>query len=129
MKDLLLDQGLPYSTALYLKQEGITASHASDLGLSQATDADILVYAEQHNLVLVTLDADFHLLLATSGAASPSVIRLRLQGKNGRQLAVIIAGVLEQTRESLKAGAVVSVGSTLVRVKLLPLKKRPEPAA
>ncbi len=100
--------------------------HAADLGLSKASDLDILAYANEHRMIVVTLDADFHILLAASGAASPSAMRLRLQGKNGSQLADIIASALKVSEESLETGAVVSVTKTPVRVKLLPLKRRAE---
>jgi predicted nuclease of predicted toxin-antitoxin system len=72
-------------------------------------------------LIVVTLDADFHTLLAASGAISPSVIRLRRQRLNGQQAAAIITAVLERSHQALEAGAVASVTSALIRVKLLPL--------
>ena len=77
MKGLLLDQGLPRSTTTFLNQSHFRALHAAELGLATASDSDILEYARQRDLMVVTLDADFHTLLAVSGAASPSVIRLR----------------------------------------------------
>src|SRR5271165_2593263 len=79
MKGLLLDQGLPRSTASLLVEAGYSALHAAEIGLSRASDSEILAYARQEDLIVVTLDADFHMLLAVQGAASPSVIRLRQQ--------------------------------------------------
>jgi predicted nuclease of predicted toxin-antitoxin system len=46
-------------------------------------DADILAYGRQELRVVVTLDADFHTLLALSGARSPSVVRIRIEGLRG----------------------------------------------
>jgi predicted nuclease of predicted toxin-antitoxin system len=66
MKGLLLDQGLPRSTASLLVQSGFTAFHAAEVGLSKASDSEILEYARGQDLLVVTLDADFHMLLATS---------------------------------------------------------------
>jgi predicted nuclease of predicted toxin-antitoxin system len=77
-EELLLDQGLPRSTTSFLQQSRVTSFHTADLQLSKASDLEILAYAEQRNLTVVTLDSDFHMLLAASGAVSPSVIRLRL---------------------------------------------------
>lgn len=71
MKGLLLDQGLPRSTATLLAQSGFTAFHTADVGLSRAADSEILEYARGRDLLVVTLDADFHMLLAASGAISP----------------------------------------------------------
>jgi len=45
--------------------------------MSTASDAIIVRYARENGFVVVTLDADFHALLALSGADAPSVIRIR----------------------------------------------------
>jgi predicted nuclease of predicted toxin-antitoxin system len=73
---LLLDQGLPRSAAALLCQAGIDTVHVGDLGQSSADDSVILESGRDSNRVVVTLDADFHTLLALSGAATPSVIRI-----------------------------------------------------
>ena len=48
--------------------------------MSKAADEEILAFSPGKNAVVVTLDADFHTILAVSGASGPSVIRVRLQG-------------------------------------------------
>lgn len=121
MKGLLLDQGLPRSTASLLSQSGHTVVHAAEVGLATASDSEILDYARKHDLIVVTLDADFHMLLAAAGAASPSVIRLRQQRLNAKAAAEVIVAVLNRSQDALEAGAVVSATRTLVRVKRLPL--------
>ncbi len=77
---LLLDQGLPRSTAHLLSVAGVDTAHVGEIGMSTAEDSAILAQGQAENRVVVTLDADFHTLLALSGAVSPSVIRLRLEG-------------------------------------------------
>lgn len=77
---LLLDQGLPRSAVLHLHNAGIEAIHVGDRGLATASDSRILDIGRQEKMVVVTLDADFHALLALSGATEPSVIRLRIEG-------------------------------------------------
>jgi predicted nuclease of predicted toxin-antitoxin system len=62
----------------------------ADVGLSKAADSEILEYAKARDLIVVTLDADFHMLLAASGAISPSVIRLRRQRLNGQQATALL---------------------------------------
>jgi len=84
---LLLDQGTPRSTARHLAAHGIDAVHAADIGLSAASDSQILDHARTDHRVVVTLDADFHALLALSGAAVPSVVRIRPEGLRGPALA------------------------------------------
>jgi predicted nuclease of predicted toxin-antitoxin system len=118
---LLLDQGLPRSTVKHLAAAGITAEHVGDLGMAAAADDAILDEARKRQSVVVTLDADFHRFLATTKATSPSVVRIRIEGLKGDRLTVILQQVLNLASNELAAGAVVSVSSSRIRVRLLPI--------
>lgn len=118
---LLLDQGLPRSTALLLRNIGIATTHIADIGLATATDAAILETARNGGSLVVTLDADFHALLALSGAGAPSVIRIRIEGLRGYTLANLLVEILAVCRDDLAAGAMVSVTESGIRVRRLPL--------
>lgn len=120
---LLLDQCLPRSTVHHLASLGIAADHTGELGMERAADADILAAARQRKAVVVTLDADFHALLATSGAASPSVIRIRIERLNGEQAATILLRTLAAAGADIEAGAVVTVTSQRIRVRRLPIAR------
>ena len=108
---LLLDNGLPRSASALLTAVGVETVHVGEIGMSNADDGSILEHAASHGMVVVTLDADFHTLLAWEGASGPSVIRLRLEGLKGPALAAIIERVLQQFSVELNAGAVISVGA------------------
>jgi hypothetical protein len=71
--------------------------------------------------VIVTLDADFHALLALSNASTPSVVRLRIEGLRAQPLAALLRTVLIVCDADLRAGAMVSVDGVSVRVRALPL--------
>lgn len=118
---LLLDQGLPRSARRLLLEAGIDAIHVGDIGYSAADDATILQRAREEGRVVVTLDADFATLLALSGAISPSVIRIRIQGLYGREAAALIRSVLDHCMDELAAGAVVTVQPGRIRIRRLPL--------
>lgn len=118
---LLLDQGLPRSTARLLRETGIDTVHVSEIGYSTSEDAVILERGREEDSTVVTLDADFHTLLALSGAASPSVVRIRIEGLKGETAANLIRTVLMQCEEDLKQGAVVTVERRRIRVRRLPL--------
>ena len=118
---LLLDQGLPRSTVRYLNGFGIPAEHVGDLGMASARDAEILETAIQRGAIVISLDSDFHALLATSRATKPSVIRVRIECLKGDQLAKLLVQVVETAREELEAGAVVSVREKRIRVRSLPI--------
>jgi predicted nuclease of predicted toxin-antitoxin system len=72
----LLDQGLARSTVRHLATMGLAAEHVGDLGLAQASDERILEEGRARGAIVVTLDSDFHSLLAHSNATTPSVIRI-----------------------------------------------------
>ncbi len=118
---LLLDQGIPRSTVLHLRNTGIEAAHVGEMGLATASDAKILEIGRNEGKVVVTLDADFHALLALSGAAGPSVIRIRIEGLRAEDLARLLANALEVCNDDLMKGAMVSVTENGARVRRLPL--------
>ena len=121
MMKFLLDQGLPRSTVAELIDRGFDAVHVGQQGMESASDEEILAYGRDHDAVVVTLDADFHALLAAAHATNPSTIRIRIEGLTGARIANIIEQVVTSAESELTAGAVVSVTKTDIRVRLLPL--------
>jgi predicted nuclease of predicted toxin-antitoxin system len=118
---LLLDQGLPRSAAGELVRRGLDAVHTGDIGMATATDEQILEHARREGRVVVTLDADFHALLALSNAAMPAVVRVRIEGLRGEELAELVERVVGTCEVDLRAGAMVTVDKHSVRVRGLPL--------
>jgi predicted nuclease of predicted toxin-antitoxin system len=118
---LLLDQGLPRSAAALLCEAGIDAIHVADIGFSAADDTDILQRAQEDERVVVTLDADFHALLALTEAISPSVIRIRIERLRAQALTNLLLTVVGECEEDLKQGAVITVEPSRIRVRRLPL--------
>ncbi|MDP1563331.1 MAG: hypothetical protein Q8M16_18270 [Pirellulaceae bacterium] len=73
---------------------------------------------------MVTLDADFHALLALSGALFPSVIRIRIEGMKGEQVASIIQRVEAAAMSDLVSGAAVTVTERRIALRRLPLSAK-----
>ncbi|HKQ48114.1 MAG TPA: DUF5615 family PIN-like protein [Phycisphaerae bacterium] len=121
---LLLDQGLPRGAVALLRRESHDAVHAGDVGLAEANDAAILERACTEERIVVTLDADFHALLAVSAAAQPSVIRIRIEGLQAEKLTTILCGILRSFEAELHAGAALTVRPARVRIRKLPLVRR-----
>ena len=120
---LLLDQGLPRSATTLLSQAGIDTIHVAEINLSTAEDQDILNRARDDERVVVTLDADFHALLALSAATSPSVIRIRIERLRAQALTDLLLSVIDEFIEDLEKGVVLTVQSSRVRMRYLPLVK------
>jgi predicted nuclease of predicted toxin-antitoxin system len=118
---LLLDQGLPRSAASLLRSRRIDAVHTGEIGLAAADDRALLRLAQQQDRVIVTLDADFHAILALSGANKPSVIRVRIEGLRAEPLVSLLQALLAERAEELEKGALVTVQPGRVRIRYLPI--------
>ena len=118
---LLLDQGLPRSAVPLLKQYGIDAVHVGDVGLSTADDRVILEFAQVNGFVIVTLDADFHTILALTGASLPSTIRIRIEGLRASALADLLLSIKNAWETDLDTGVVLTMQPGRMRVRRLPI--------
>ena len=121
---LLLDQGLPRSAAAQLRALGHDAVHVGELGMSGATDEAILAAATRDSRVVVTLDADFHALLALSHATTPSVVRLREEGLKAPEVVALLVHLIDACQVALETGCVVTVLAGKARLRRLPLIPR-----
>jgi predicted nuclease of predicted toxin-antitoxin system len=121
VKRLLLDQGLPRSTAALLSQAEWDVIHVSEIGMSRADDTEVLRRARADSRVRVTLDADFHSLLATSGERGPSVIRIRKEDLDPTALAASLQTIWSRVEDALNSGALVTVTEQSIRVWRLPI--------
>ena len=117
----LLDQGLPRSTVAELAKRGVVAEHIGELGMSRAEDRDILAEARTRGAIAVTLDADFHAILAMTRATDPSTIRIRIEGLKGADVATILDAVMANATPELSAGAAVTVTKSGILIRMLPL--------
>ena len=84
-------------------------AHVGEIGMSAASDTEILDYARANGCIVVTLDADFHTILVVTGVSGPSVIRVRLQGLKGTAVAAIIRDVLAAYEPDLASGCMITV--------------------
>jgi predicted nuclease of predicted toxin-antitoxin system len=124
---LLLDQGIPHSAAAHLSAAGIDAVQLGELNLSAADNSVILQWGRDSECAVVTLDADFHTLLALSGAKSPSVIRIRIESLRGAETARLLETVIVQCGADLSKGAAVTVQEGRIRIRQLPILENSQP--
>ena len=78
-------------------------------------------WAVSENATVVTLDADFHTILAVSGATAPSVIRLRRQGLRAPAVVEIIRNVAARFQAELEHGSMVTVKAYKITSHKLPI--------
>ena len=124
MKRVLLDQGLGRDTATALRRLGWDVIHVGEVGLATAEDRDIIQFAHRENRVCVTRDADFHAILALSGANGPSVVRIRMEDVSAEEMVRILLTVWAKYEARLEEGAVVTVKENKMRLRPLPIGKK-----
>lgn len=83
---LLLDQGLPRTTAALLRAQGIDAVHVGEIGLAAAADALILEQGRRDGRVVVTLDADFYSSIQTHPLAPLAACPLKSDRAGSRSV-------------------------------------------
>ena len=118
---LILDQGIPRDAAEFLRQLGYDCTHVGELQMSRASDEEILAWSRKQDAVIVTLDADFHAILAVSGASGPSVIRIRIEGLGAQAMVELLSHVLAVYSSHLKRGALITVKSHKITHHRLPI--------
>ena len=118
---LLLDQGLPRSSAEILRSKGWDIQHTGEVGLSRATDRQILEYARNERRIVITLDSDFHAILAVENLDSPSVVRIRKEGLKAPELVKLIERIWSRIGQQLDDGAIASITERAMRIRKIPL--------
>ena len=121
---LLIDMNLSPTWVEALRAMDIEAVHWSTVGDPRASDRKLLEYAEAAGYTVFTNDLDFGAILAASAASSPSVIQLRATDLTPARLGSLVERALDQYRELLEAGALITVEAARLRARILPLKKR-----
>jgi predicted nuclease of predicted toxin-antitoxin system len=127
---LLLNQNLSAAVAEQLRTRGFDAVHTREVGLAAAADQQILEWCRLKRRMIVTRDADFHALLALSGAKGPSVIRIRIESLSDDELTTILLTIITTRQSVLDGGAVITVKADSVRIRRLPILRtetKPEP--
>ena len=104
-----------------LRAAGYDCTHVGDIGMWRATDSEILAWALQHNSTVVTLDADFHAMLAVTCASGPSVIRLRMQGLSATEVVKLVRMVIARFEADLQHGCLVTVKARKITCHRLPV--------
>ena len=120
---LLIDQNLSPLLAEELVARGHDEVHVRSLGMSTASDLEIMGVAASEARVLVSADTDFGELLARTNAASPSVALLRRQDhRRAAQVAELFVLNLPTLAEDFETGAIVVFDHDRIRVRRLPMR-------
>jgi predicted nuclease of predicted toxin-antitoxin system len=105
----------------FLSDASYQTVHRSALGAATVSDEEIMLYAQRHGQTVFTEDLDFGILLARNRLTGPSVVQLRTGMNLPRQIGSRVVDALEQARPHLETGALLSIGTSDIRITLLPL--------
>ena len=119
----LADMGISPRTVEFLRDLGHDATHLHDEGLDRLSDSDVLTKARRETRVLLTHDLDFGELVAISEARLPSTVTFRLRNMRPSNVNRHLQAIIEQHREALDSGAMVTVSEGIVRVRRLPIER------
>lgn len=118
---LVFDMNLTPNWVTWLSNRGLEAVHWESVGLRDATDVEIMGWAESESRVVVTNDLDFGQILALTHANGPSVVLIRGSKVLPSQVGDIVVGVLMKYAQELEQGALIVIDELRHRVRVLPL--------
>jgi predicted nuclease of predicted toxin-antitoxin system len=120
---VLLDMNISPLWVEFFAQHGITAIHWSMIGDPRATDQTILEWARTNDYIIFTHDLDFGTILAVTQVDSPSVFQVRTQNILPEILGTTVLAALQQFRQLLEEGALITVDEGTARARILPLRR------
>ena len=107
--------------AAHLRAAGHDAVHASGVGLSSATDLEIIEAARAQGRIVVTADLDYPRILALQEAEGPGIILFRGGTYSDGEMLALLDRVLSQGDASDLEGYITVVDQGRVRRRRLPV--------
>jgi predicted nuclease of predicted toxin-antitoxin system len=120
---ILIDMNLSPEWVGVLEAAGWQAMHWSSIGKASAPDEEIFEHAKKYEFVIFTHDLDFGSILTATNASYPSVIQVRVQDVTPQYLSSLVISALNQFKDQLYAGALITIDEKKSRARILPLQK------
>ncbi len=117
----LADMNISPLTVTDLRGRGWNVVRVSDVMDKATRDLDLLEYARWRDMVIITQDLDFSMLLAVRGYEKPSLINIRLEEAKPEHVTSRIADAVAELEEELAKGVVVTIDENSVRYRHLPI--------
>jgi len=119
---LIVDMNLSPRWVGVLAAAGFETAHWSTLGAANASDAQIMAYANATGHVILTHDLDFSAILAANRGKKPSVVQIRSDNVSPDVIGDQIITALRQMASELEEGALLTVDPGRTRYRLLPFQ-------
>jgi predicted nuclease of predicted toxin-antitoxin system len=118
---VLIDMNLSPAWIEAFIKSGIESVHWSQVGNPDAPDKEILEWAAENDFIIFTHDLDFGALLAAHKTSCPSVIQIRTQDVTPAFLLKTVILALQQFKDYLEKGALITIDENRSRVRVLPI--------
>ncbi|GAI44358.1 unnamed protein product [marine sediment metagenome] len=118
----LVDMALSPKAVNFLQDMGHEAIRANELGMAKSKDREILEYAAENDMVVVTTDLDFGDILAHIRYKKPSVIIFRLKDPSLDRVNSLLSFSLPRIKDFLDRGSIVVIEDYRIRVRELPVR-------
>ena len=122
--NFILDMPVSPSLTSILEHFNYTGVHVSKIGLSIATDLEILEKAREENSIIITADMDFPRMLALSAENGPGLILFRGGNYSDKEMQQLLTSVLKKIDLKTLNHSVCVVDKNKLRVTGLPIKKK-----
>jgi predicted nuclease of predicted toxin-antitoxin system len=123
---LLVDMNLTPRWVRALADANIGAVHWSDAGAHNASDSEIMHYAQVNGYIVLTHDLDFGGILAATQGTKPSVVQIRASDVTPEAIGKSVIVALKQMESELEKGALITIDPQPARLRVLPLLSRAE---
>lgn len=116
---ILLDQNVPREIAVWLhtRRPRWTVTHATDAGLSRATDPQIFEWAQERRAVIVTFDEDFADRRSFPVGTHHGVIRLHVWPTTVEEAQRAVERLLEAAADEEIPGTLIIVDRHRIRIR------------
>jgi predicted nuclease of predicted toxin-antitoxin system len=121
--NFLLNENIPPSLTKLLNQIGWKSQHVRDVNLTGKPDIDIVEYAIQNKMIIITHDLDYGRIVSLSAKSEPSVLTFRLDVLSAQLLFKLISDHRMQLEHYLQQGALLTVDLEKIRYRLLPIER------
>jgi len=118
---ILLDMNMSPQWVKVLTGKGISATHWSSVGLSNASDMDIMNFAKENDFIVLTHDLDFGAILFVTNGQKPSVVQLRINDIYPEIDSDYLISALNSVKTELEQGALLIIDTKKTRIRILPL--------
>lgn len=117
----LIDMNLSPRWVRFLIDHGFEAIHWSAVGASYAPDREVMLWAAEHDHVVLTSDLGFAAILAATQDRKPSVVQIRSSHLASERVGPAVLSAVRQAEAELQSGALLSVDAARGRLRILPL--------